>query len=333
MTTTKKHHFDILFLDVTCPQEYDPSALAHAPLGGTEASVIRVAEGLATMGYKVGVIQHCRAVESVLYGALYLPLHYIQSTTTDYFISLRGISGVGNYPGAKKISWQHDNPDSRVQQWAQSAEDHKVTFIGVTDWHAQKLKQFLNNANIQRIYNPVPDGLFFSANRQPNGQRTGYDKNKLIWASSPHKGLKHALHVFAELYKENTQLHLHVFNPGYYNESSVQQPGVYYEGAQPCHVVWKHLSNSLALFYPSEFEETFGLVAAESNALGVPVLGHSVGALPEVVDFNNLLCNNTPSLKDRFKEVYNEMPVIFGNKDFMLSEVAEQWDKFLQSMR
>jgi glycosyltransferase involved in cell wall biosynthesis len=44
------------------------------------------------------------------------------------------------------------------------------------------------------------------------------------------------------------------------------------------------LAGSLAAIVPSEWEETFGLVAVEAMSAGVPVIASAIGALPELIE-------------------------------------------------
>jgi glycosyltransferase involved in cell wall biosynthesis len=54
------------------------------------------------------------------------------------------------------------------------------------------------------------------------------------------------------------------------------------------------LARSRALLFPIEWEEPFGLVMIEAMLSGVPVLGHSRGAVPEVVDdgITGVICDD-----------------------------------------
>ncbi len=54
----------------------------------------------------------------------------------------------------------------------------------------------------------------------------------------------------------------------------------------------QHIRESLCVFYPQTQRcETFGLVYAESNAVGTPVLAHDFGAAREVLSSPDQLIN------------------------------------------
>ena len=57
------------------------------------------------------------------------------------------------------------------------------------------------------------------------------------------------------------------------------------------------------------YEETFGLVVAESMLMGTPVIGSNAGGVPEIIEdrFNGLLFEpkSSKSLKDKITDMYD----------------------------
>jgi glycosyltransferase involved in cell wall biosynthesis len=133
------------------------------------------------------------------------------------------------------------------------------------------------------IYNPIDDAL------APNGAPV--DRNKLVFFSSPNKGLKFTLDAFRSLRRWMPELRLVVGNPGYKVRKSAEIEGVEYLGPQPQARIHEEVRTALCTFFPNfVIPETFGLVFAESNALGTPVLTYDCGAAAEVVgDRNQIL--------------------------------------------
>jgi glycosyltransferase involved in cell wall biosynthesis len=75
-----------------------------------------------------------------------------------------------------------------------------------------------------------------------------------------------------------------VGNPGYKADALAVPSGVKFLGPQPQAVMHAQVRRSLCTFHPNfRIPETFGLVFAESHALGTPVLTHDFGAAAEVV--------------------------------------------------
>ena len=76
-----------------------------------------------------------------------------------------------------------------------------------------------------------------------------------------------------------------VFDRGYFErdvapllEGTALRPGV------PRAELWRMMERSEVTLMPVEWEEPFGLVAAESQVVGTPVVAYRRGALPEVVE-------------------------------------------------
>ena len=77
---------------------------------------------------------------------------------------------------------------------------------------------------------------------------------------------------------------LQVGNPGYKIRKSAVIEGVEYLGPQPQERIHKEVRSALCTFFPNfVLPETFGLVFAESKAVGTPVLTCDAGAAAEIV--------------------------------------------------
>lgn len=126
------------------------------------------------------------------------------------------------------------------------------------------------------IYNPVDDDLC------PDG--SAIDERKLVFLSSPNKGLRFTLDAFSAVRRAMPDMRLVVGNPGYKSGDAAGLEGVEYLGPQPQQRIHAQVRTALCTFFPNfVIPETFGLVFAESHALGTPVLTHDCGAALEVL--------------------------------------------------
>jgi glycosyltransferase involved in cell wall biosynthesis len=126
------------------------------------------------------------------------------------------------------------------------------------------------------IYNPIDETL------APDD--TPVDATKLVFFSSPNKGLDFTLDAFAALRQRMPDLRLLVGNPGYKADRSARRSGVEFLGALPQRAMHQQVRGALCTFFPNfVIPETFGLVFAESHALGTPVLTVDCGAALEVL--------------------------------------------------
>ena len=118
---------------------------------------------------------------------------------------------------------------------------------------------------VRRIYNPVDDGIV------PDG--ASVDPAKLVFFSSPNKGLRFTLDAFRALRRRMPELRLCVGNPGYKSFAAREIDGVEWLGSLPHARVLTEARSALCTFSANfVIPETFGLVFAESCAVGTPVL-------------------------------------------------------------
>jgi glycosyltransferase involved in cell wall biosynthesis len=272
----------VLFFDPACNRPYDSRTLREQATGGTEASVTRIADALGAF-----VMQHNR---TEVYGS-YLPPgriagieHVILNRDSRALPRVREL-----YPDAKMYLWVHDrlSPGSkrgrRLAKNAQHLRDRSVTIICVSNTQRHGVEATLRRIGVDdvvravTIYNPVSDDLV------PDG--SAFDDRKLVFFSSPNKGLAFTLDAFRALRRRMPDIRLQVGNPGYKTRRSATIAGVEYLGPQPQERIHNEVRSALCTFFPNfVLPETFGLVFAESKAVGTPILTCDAGAAAEIVD-------------------------------------------------
>jgi glycosyltransferase involved in cell wall biosynthesis len=271
----------VLFYDPVCQQPYDTRTLHTHAMGGTEATLVRVADALDAW-----VMQHNRTEDWERYAR---PRRLTGITHVVINRDSRALPFVRQcYPQARVYLWLHDrfHPHARRARWlaatAALLRECAATVVCVSDWQRAGVEATLRSVGLadavlaHTIYNPVDDAL------RPDG--TAVDPDKLVFFSSPNKGLDFALDAFAELRRALPRLRLLVGNPGYKSAAAVRRAGVEFLGAQPQARMHRQVRGALCTFFPNfVIPETFGLVFAESHALGTPVLTHDCGAAAEIV--------------------------------------------------
>lgn len=327
----------ICFVDYTCPKPYDSLTPQQGGLGGTESTVTRIAEGLSEH-YNVVVEQHSRD-EVVTHKATYAPVGFTENPA--HVIALRDprimLGAHEAHPKAKIHLYSHDIPSRPIGELYSGGAFKDCTYhICVSNWHKAVTMDLLKPLGYKGefkhrvIYNPLPQYLPQRAD--------SYDKNKLVWLSSPHKGLDRALHLLKLLLPHNPDFKLYVSNPGYYgldmqlNDSL--KNSVILAGSLPHEEVLNHVKDALCLFYPNTvFPETFGMVMSEANAMGIPVLTHNFGASYEVLDSHPdqiMDCRNDEEVVKRVLKWYHgERPNVRGRPEFKLSRVINEWVRLL----
>ncbi|HTX24664.1 MAG TPA: glycosyltransferase [Steroidobacteraceae bacterium] len=300
----------VLFFDPNCQSPYSRRTLEEAALGGTEASVTRIAEALDAR-----VMQHNRTITE----GRYLPAG--QASGVDHLVILRDPRTVGricqSFPHARAYLWMHDlvRPGSkrgrRLAAAAQTLAQLRVTLVCVSDFQRRQAEAVLRLAGVGErvravtIYNPVEDSLV------PSGAPV--DSAKLVFFSSPNKGLALTLDAFQAARRAIPDLYLRVGSPGY---KSLRRAGmesvegkieaVQWLGALPHARILEEVRTALCVFYPNfVLPETFGLVLAEAKAVGTPVLTHDCGAAAEVLADARQVLPVTPAVRryERFAQL------------------------------
>jgi glycosyltransferase involved in cell wall biosynthesis len=271
----------VLFFDPACSQPYDTQTLRRQAMGGTEATVVRVADSLGAL-----VVQHNRTSAS----GRYLPPRrdpaiscVIVNRDSHALPAVREL-----YPNARIYLWLHDRVRPRSKRARRIAADADilrelgVTIVCVSDTQRHAVEAALRWMGLSErvhactIYNPVDDDL------RPDG--SPIDERKLVFLSSPNKGLKFTLDAFRAVRAAFPDMRLVVGNPGYKSADAARLDGVEYLGPQPQQRIHSEVRTALCTFFPNfVIPETFGLVLAESKALGTPVLTHDCGAALEVL--------------------------------------------------
>jgi glycosyltransferase involved in cell wall biosynthesis len=321
---------DVLFADASCPAPYGPTDAKTHGLGGTEAAVIRLAEGFLRTGRSVACYQHGLDEPRTDGDVTLLPGRGIENCAPRAVIHVRRLveDFLKFFPRAKHVLWLHEAVFEEERDYVQAIKRTRMDVICVSDWHVEQACEFYgDNYPIQRIYNPVPDEFY---ERAP----VPADPHKLIWMSSPHKGLDTALDLFAKLRAmSGAPFALHVYNPGYLAIPGLNEPGGVFHGPRPFAQVMDEIGDALCVFHPSLWYETFCLVAAEVNCLGIPVAGYARAALTETAQNGEFLKepgDEDGILANVLDWSKNGRPNVRGNRAFKLSTVLAQWSVLLK---
>jgi glycosyltransferase involved in cell wall biosynthesis len=272
----------ILFFDPLCRVPYSTRSRSETAMAGTEVTVTRVADALNAL-----VMQQYRTEAEGRYLPPSAPVECIEHVVV--LKDPRWLTEMHTrLPRAHLYLWVHDRiePGSkRGRRLAAQARDIRkldLTIVCVSDWQRAGVEGVLagmrgcGHVRVRTIYNAIEDTL------APD--ESTVDPSKLVFFSSPNKGLAYTLDAFHALHREMPDLRLYVGNPGYKQLHRLKIRGVEWLGALPNAQILAEVRTALCVFYPNfVLPETFGLVFAEANAVGTPVLTHACGAAEEVI--------------------------------------------------
>ena len=343
---------NILFIDAKCSENYDFKYMESHPLGGTESTVLRLVKELAKE-HKVYLSQINRTEQYIENGVTFI--HHNESLSQKEFLPdiiiiirkykyLKIYSSV--YPKAKMFVWVHNFSKYEIlgrRHWMAKtnakiicvSQNHKKhidkILNGKVSWLFRLLAFKFKNIPITYVYNTIEHEF--------SNKVYTTDPNKLIFFSSPYKGLREVLNHFSELLKKEPNYKLYItagedsqkaYN---LNKDVIHSDSVVLLGRISKDEVISHVQESFCVFYPQHvFAETFGLVYVEANCAGTPVLAHDIGSANEVMKNKEQLVDARNS-----QEVVNKIlswkkngrPSVTCDERFFISHAIIKWKKVL----
>ena len=167
-------------------------------------------------------------------------------------------------------------PDAAAALREARSSDPPPVVVGVSAAQARAWSSFV------RFDRVIPIGV--PVERIPWNLRAG---RGLLFAGrlSPDKGAAEAIAI-ARLAGEPIDLYGSAYDEAYAQDLKARHdgdPNVTFHEALPRAALWRRLAAAHAVLCPTNADESFGLVAAEAQAAGTPVVAFARGALPEVV--------------------------------------------------
>jgi glycosyltransferase involved in cell wall biosynthesis len=281
-------------------------SLEERPLGGTETAIVRLAEALQLRGHQVTVFTpHENPPPSL---PRYLPLRMIEShEPVDAFIAVRDwIPIFYKIPAKKRFMWTGDSFDQFVNYGIGDRRISKVMdgLLCVSQWQAKALAD-ASGFPLEKTWK-LANGIELKA-FQKKIEKT---RKRLIYSSTPYRGLEHIPRLFLKLKERHPELECHIFSSyKIYDqketsdylalvESLKAQTGIVVHGSVLQSQLAEEFLKSSILFYPCHFEETSCITAMEAMASGCVVLSSALGALPETVGEAGVLIPGLPGRGD-----------------------------------
>lgn len=280
---------------------FDGNTDRERNLGGSETAGLQLARSLVKRGHRVSVFSNLPRQPGKFDGVSYLPIsewkRYACSTSHDVSIIQRDPMALNQQLQSKlNVLWCHDLGLLRYRSTFRSSLWNVDYVVPVSHWHGKQLAGVydLPAEIIVPMYNGIDVELI---EKSINGSPTRNSK-ALIYASRPERGMDLLLEsVFPRLLERDPALTLYI--AGY--ENTVSEMEAFY---QHCHQLIANLgprakwlgglskpdlyrlySRGAAYLYPSRnFDEVFCISFAEAAACGLPFVGTTLGALPEVTN-------------------------------------------------
>ena len=208
---------------------------------------------------------------------------------------------VSKDPNVLNVLWLNDLPmDTESAHLSkQSSRDRFAAFVFVSEWQKLAYTQYFGDVFQRSVI--LRNAIEPFALQKKVKNEDGFIR--LIYHTTPHRGLAILLPVFEELYTRHEQkITLDVYSSfsiygwndrdKHYEhlfEMCRNHPGCTYHGAVPNEEIRGALEKAHIYAYPSIFPETSCISAIEALSAGVEVVTSSLGALPETLsDFAHM---------------------------------------------
>jgi glycosyltransferase involved in cell wall biosynthesis len=320
----------IVFLDLVCPKPYSLRTLETEPLGGSEATAIRVAHGLAASGFLPVIAQHNRTEAETQNGVRYIPFEGLEGLKrVAAAIAFRRAETLPfiqkTWPDAKRFLWVHDFNTQHLVEEAELLRGAKVLCVSrthktVTTGSLLRQLDDTQGITVDFVYNPLDEDL--------KADDTPVNPSRYVFFSSPHKGLEHTLKIFERVREFDKDAELRVANPGYLPDRETWPAGVVNLGPLPHHKIIQEVRSAQCVLNLNDvFPETFGIVFSEASAVGTPTLTAPIGAAREILGDREQTVDvrNEKAVIDRLLKWRESRPKVQANPEFRLSNVIAKW--------
>lgn len=297
----------ICFFTQPIPDNWHPELLKQNGAGGAETCIMKLAPMFQADGWRTVVFGTPGPYRGVYEGVEYWNAdEFLPSEEFTVFVSSRSYVPFEHELRAKaKFLWMHD-----VNIGPQQPEIFQRTdaVFGLTNWHSEHLQKLYNlDKNKMRV---VPNGIDlerFSVDKWDN-----IDSNRIIYSSSPDRGLETILSLWPIVRSRYPKMELHIYygweiidriidvhkkrSSGFHHLEDFknrmltqiyalggEEGGIYQHGRVDQDTLAKEMMKSMIWAYPTSFMETFCITAVEMQAAGVAPVTSKLAALKEVV--------------------------------------------------
>ena len=246
----------------------------------------------------------------------YLYKHVDNSLLEQFQIVISRCRELEDKPRLYWVKDLHTDPEVQKLRDPNFLNNFKY-IIHNSDWQRNAYHYFLNIPFEKQhvLKNAIEPLSVHLPNKYPAYKNI--DKVKLIYSSTPQRGLSILYSVFDELYKEDKNIELNVFSSfdiyGHHQRNIPFEPlfemcrkheGINYYGSVPHDEVMRAMVANHIMAYPSLWEETSCITAMENASAGNLIVTNNLGALPETTCGYALMYDYTTDLNEHAKRFY-----------------------------
>jgi 2-polyprenyl-3-methyl-5-hydroxy-6-metoxy-1,4-benzoquinol methylase/glycosyltransferase involved in cell wall biosynthesis len=312
--------------------------LERRGLGGAETDIINLSNIFAN-DYKFNVHVFCSCprpgiYDNVVYHDLRISKNLIKEIAPDLLILSRNAKVLNSvdfkkeYNAKKVCLWTHDIPQDPIWTGFDKSYKNIDKIFALTQWHKKAIMKYYPFIDEKKMF-VARNGV--DMNRYKDRDKIKKVPGRLIYSSTPYRGLDILAKVFPEIKKRVPEAHLKVFSSmNVYGraydlieeeyrrlyERLKNMDGVEYSAS----VTQKELAieqmKAMVLAYPNTFEETCCVTALECEAAGTPIVTSDLAALCETVPEDvGIKISGNPHGKEYQEKFINAVVELLTNQE------------------
>ncbi len=307
-------------------EPWSASSIDGGGIGGSETAAARMAEELSALGYRVVLFGRCEGMEGTIHNVEYVSserfarfasMHHI-----DVFIASRYANLLDQTIRAtRRYLWVHDiyalGSPFGEEDLVRRHYDELDGIFCLSPWHASFFAD-IHGVPLEKII-VTGNGIDLERFERKVARQPG----RLIYTSSPDRGLDTLLEIFPAIQALRPETELHIYY-GFGNWDAamersgdhraramrdkilglLDQPGVFYHGRIGQDRLAEEFLKSDIWLYPTRFTETYCITALEAQMAGVACICTDLAALNTTVGDRGILIEG-----DAYSEEYRERAI------------------------
>lgn len=318
--TTGPRPQDIAIVCGAAWEPWTPRTARETGIGGSETAVIEIGKELVARGHKVRVYTDCGVDGEGIYDGVeyYETSKLAVAKGCDVLVAWRNAQHLEAMPAELKLLWVHDIYAMTATNALLLKADR---VLGLSKWHCDFLRDYHNLAaeHVVQTRNGIDLKRF--------DQVVERDPFKVVYSSSPDRGLQALLQMWPTIKERVPQASLHIFygfenwkksaaaqnNDGQLRVIAMLERTI--AELAPLGVVMRARVNQMelareflsagALLYPTWFSETNFITGYESQAAGLRIVTSPIAAVTENIGDRGVLIEGdwlSPDYQARFTE-------------------------------
>lgn len=272
----------ILFINGA--SSFDGASLRERPLGGTETVVVQLAEALAARGHDLTVLTG-QAAPLDLNGVSWRPVRAGETVEADLAIAISDATNLNHAKAPKRVVWIH-NTRAFDRFWRKCGPLATFRY-----WPAAVVLGGYHESKVSRLIPYSRRVVIPHAIAEPFTTAAPADlvpPPRAIHFSQPYRDAQNLVRIWIEaIHPAAPEAEFHIFGgdwrPEGYSDARLAESGIVPRERLSKDALVAEMRRARAMLYRGHKDETFCLAAAESIAMGLPVVTAGIGSLRERV--------------------------------------------------